>query len=137
MSISEIEKLNVFFGKDKNLAIRESDHVLRRFGELEIFSLEKKPPGPFVIRHEADEIFAVLSGELELKMVDLRENSPTFNEIMVVQINEQDSEAYLIIFGVAFSIKSNTGAKVLRLSTHKKNQLDQEISHSELDILFP
>ena len=137
MSISEIEKLNLFFGKDKNLAIRESDHVLRRFGELEIFSLEKKPPGPCVIRHEADENFAVLSGELELKMVDLRENSPTFNEIMVVQINEQDSEAYLIVFGVAFSIKSNTGAKVLRLSTHKKNQLDQEISHSELDILFP
>lgn len=137
MSISEIEKLNVFFGKDKNLTIRESDHVLRRFGELEIFSLEKKFQGPFVIRYEADEIFAVLSGELELKMVDLRENSPTFNETMVVQINELDSEAYLIIFGVAFSIKSNTGAKVLRLSTHKKNQLDQEISHSELDILFP
>jgi mannose-6-phosphate isomerase-like protein (cupin superfamily) len=98
------------------LALRRDDHLLRRFGAAEILRLN---PGQTFgsLRKTADEIWAVLEGEADVRLEDQRPDSPT--------IGTSDSfravpdTRILVPFGVRAELRPvGSSLVLLRLMTH-------------------
>ena len=99
------------------IALRETDYLLRRFGQVEVVRVSSRALSTLHLRHRADEVWALVEGAVEFTWRDMRENSPTFENTH--QITCHMPTQVLVPFGVAFGTRAVDGAALLiRVSTH-------------------
>ncbi len=113
---------------------RDEDHLLRRFGQVEVRKFPNIVTTDFVIRAVADEIWAVITGGLGITLVDRRQDSPTQNQSLKIAIMSENSQGLLIPFGIAYSIKADEHSLALRVTTHSDgtHPEDQSLSPEAL-----
>ena len=105
-------------GRWKLLA--DSDHLLRRFGQLEFISLKEKQAISFDPNEEADDIYFTLRGAVRAVLSDLRKESPSYKIDYEIGLNANKPQGLLIPFGVAHSFSTSVGADLLKVSTHQQ-----------------
>lgn len=119
-----IRPLNIERGSNgaKMEVLRNSDHLLRRFGFAEVIFLGSEQSRPSEIRHIADEAWALVDGSARFRWLDRRPSSPTRDAT-----HELDCDHPILVlvpFGVEFTVRAVDGpAQLLRLSTH---EIDEE-----------
>jgi hypothetical protein len=97
--------------------LRYDDHLLRRFGIVEMVQLKPVQPEEMRMRAVADELWALLEGKALFIWRDLRSTSPTFG--VECRLTAEESLLVLVPFGVAFAVQAlEKPARLLRLSTH-------------------
>jgi hypothetical protein len=98
--------------------LRDDDHLLRRFGQVEVVQMGPDARPLCRLRSVADEIWALLQGSAELRWRDFREVSPTQNESFGLKLSEPTLA--LVPFGVGFGLRSlQLGTTLVRISTHE------------------
>lgn len=103
---------------DRFTALAYDDHLLRRFGALEVIRLNPGSRLEPVLREEADEVWVLLEGTVDCVIRDLREGSPTSGKGFERTLT-RTSQLFLP-FGVAFGVSAgDTGAVLLRIATHQ------------------
>jgi dTDP-4-dehydrorhamnose 3,5-epimerase len=117
--IHDVHLLPLKSDGNRLVVLRDDDHLLRRFGQAEVRLLAAGSRTDFVIRAEADEVWAPLEGRAEFTLVDTRPGSPSENQSVIVVADAQTPQALLIPFGVAYSIVAESGARLLRIATHE------------------
>ncbi len=99
------------------IGLRESDHLLRRFGSAEVVRFDPAGKPGLRLRPVADEVWTLLEGEVEFRWLDLREGSPSrgrrFDHIA------RAPTQVLAPFGVGFGVRTlGDSALLLRVCTH-------------------
>lgn len=97
--------------------LHEEDHLLRRFGQVDFVRLDPQD-SLGLCREQADEIWAVVSGEASFTLTDKREESPGLEEQIELSLRGSRPQALLVPFGVQCRIYSENGASCVRLTTH-------------------
>ena len=118
--------LDLEWENGRMVVLQENDHILRRFGQVDVIKLV---PNESLETHRvsgADEIWTVLEGEANLRLTDRREESPTVDQSMEIKLSEETPRAVLIPFGVLGQISSQAGAAVLRISSHADELYPQD-----------
>jgi hypothetical protein len=93
------------------------DHLLRRFGRMDLIDLHPEGELEPVLRQAADEIWIIVRGEVEGFWKDQRPNSPTFG--LHEKHRLQAHSLALLPFGVAFACRAGSaGCLLLRVMTH-------------------
>lgn len=114
-------------GGRRMMLLKHEDHLLRRFGVLEVVRLEPRSSTPFMVREIADEVWSLLEGRVEFVWKDLRTGSPTWENLH--RHSTSEPTLVLVPFGVAFGVRSARGSSTLvRLATH----LDGEHAKDQL-----
>ncbi|MBX3045763.1 MAG: dTDP-4-dehydrorhamnose 3,5-epimerase family protein [Anaerolineales bacterium] len=112
--------------------LRETDHVLRRFGELALQTLPAGSQGAYSLRAEADRVLFVIDGGVDARLLDLRPQSPSHGVHTSIQL-QASAQALLVPFGVACSLAAPAAARVLWLSTHSQpHAADRDATPDEL-----
>lgn len=115
--------------------LSEHDHLLRRFGSLELLDVEPGETATFSLRAEADEIWAPVAGAVTVSLLDRRPQSPSYGKRPEFRLDADDPHALLIPFGVARGVVAKAPARVLRLSTHgAPHPQDWQGPAAELDL---
>jgi len=129
LAIFQIEQNN-----DHRMLIDDHQHLLRRFWQLELLTLNQDKHIEFRKRQIADEFIFIDQVQVNIRTVDLRSESPSMGVKMSNDINQNSLEAMLVPFGVAYSMTTTNVAKIIRLSTHNdKDDEAQLISNEHLD----
>jgi len=138
LPIPDMHILTLQAEADGTVLLRETDHVLRRFGELALQALSAGQPGPYALRAEADRIVFPLDGECSLRLLDLRQQSPSYGVHAEFALQAAAPQAVLVPFGVACSLAADTAARVLWLSTHSQpHEGDRQATSQELRDFLP
>ena len=116
--IGDVCRLLIEFESDRLVVLRDEDHLLRRFGQVEIRRLSASTKTPFMLREAADEVWTSIEGIAEFALVDQRPGSPSENSSMLVELEAVNPQALLVPFGVAYSISCRQDCILLRLTTH-------------------
>lgn len=120
--ISDMYVLELQWDQGILTVLKEDDHLLRRFGQIDLVNLT--PGGNIEVwREKADEIWILFSGEAKIVMEDLRDESPSLNDIVELTLDQDHPKAVLVPFGVKFKLYSSDGAMLLRVGTHQDNSL--------------
>jgi len=100
--------------------VKESDPLLRRFGQCDFIELEEGKATK-IFRNQADEVWFVLEEEARFELMDLREDSPSFETQQTVELTADTPQTILIPFGVSCKISTGISrkARLLRLTTHQ------------------
>jgi hypothetical protein len=98
--------------------LREKDHLLRRFGQLDLLDLTAAQETDFELRAEADCFLFAINGRAEARLLDLRPNSPSLGSRVTVVLDTEDPQGLLLPFGVACALYAVTDARLIILSTH-------------------
>ncbi|MGH2620159.1 MAG: hypothetical protein ACRDHG_06255 [Anaerolineales bacterium] len=115
--IRALERRGTPSGSTLNV-LRYSDHLLRRFGLAEFHVLADGQQRLSAARPVADEVWALVRGEVEFDWEDQRENSPTSGH--TYQLRAGQPTVVLVPFGVAFRIRSLNGeAALVRLASEE------------------
>lgn len=123
---------------DGVVLLRETDHVLRRFGELAIHTLAAGAADEYALRAEADRVLFPLDGECSLRLLDLRQHSPSYGVHAVFSLQADAPQGMLVPFGVACCLTAASPARVLWLSTHSQPHAgDRSASPEELQQFLP
>ncbi|MCW5888216.1 MAG: dTDP-4-dehydrorhamnose 3,5-epimerase family protein [Anaerolineales bacterium] len=118
--------------------LREVDHVLRRFGQLSTETLAAGGATPYTLRAEADRVVFALDGRCQLRLLDLRPQSPSHAVFAQLALDAATPEGVLVPFGVACSLAASDAARVLWLSTHSAVHAgDRQASPAELAAHVP
>ena len=113
--------------------LRNSDHLLRRFGQLDLLDLAAGQRADLAIRGEADRFLFAIRGQVTLTLLDLRETSPTRRARVDLPLSAEQPQGVLVPFGVAASLAASTQARLIQLSTHSEaHPADREASADEL-----
>ena len=117
------------------VVLHETHYLLRRFGQVEYVELNEGGEIPFTLREVADEVWSVLTGKVFLILVDKRQGSPSENVSMRLELSENQPQAVLIPFGVAYQIKVVQDSHLLRITTHADgmHEGDRVFSQDEVD----
>jgi dTDP-4-dehydrorhamnose 3,5-epimerase len=100
------------------MPLRDDDHLLRRFGQVEVVRMEPTAPPICRLREVADDLWALIDGSAELRFKDLRAVSPSQGGKFSLHVHE--STLALVPFGVGFGIGAlEEGAILIRMSTHE------------------
>ncbi len=92
---------------------------LRRYGEAEVIRLGTDGGLPKRLRRMADEVWALLEGEIEVVAVDRRPDSPTHDAEL--RLHLIDPTLFLIPFGVALQLKAvGRDTWLVRMATHSE-----------------
>jgi dTDP-4-dehydrorhamnose 3,5-epimerase-like enzyme len=116
--IGDVCQLLIEFEADRLVVLRDEDHLLRRFGQVEIRRFAANTKTPFMLREEADEVWASIEGVVEFALVDRRPGSPSENSSMLVELEAKNPQTLLVPFGVAYSISCRQDCILIRLTTH-------------------
>jgi len=109
----------------------EDDHRLRRFGCLEVVDIEAgESLGP-VERGEADEVWALIDGEVEFHCIDKRVGSPSEAHEVLLPVGKDDGEGVFIPFGVRLEIRAITQARLVRVASHKDGSHPKDLQEIE------
>jgi mannose-6-phosphate isomerase-like protein (cupin superfamily) len=115
--IRELDLDHTAYG-ERFAALRFHEHVLRRFGSLEVIKLTPQSKTEPLLRHEADELWVLVEGSVQCRWQDARPASPTAGEKFAINIT-QPAQIF-VPFGVAFALQAgHTGALMLRAATHE------------------
>jgi len=118
-AISDLALLDLRWQGGVLTVITEDNHLLRRFGAVDVVNLEPDRPR-VLLRHQADEIWTVLSGQAFFHLEDHREDSPSQGTALDVTISQDAPRALLIPFGVLCKVSSTKKESILlRISTHQ------------------
>lgn len=98
--------------------IRDDDHLLRRFGQVEIRKIPAKFSSEFVLRAVADEIWTTFIGSLEFILIDRRQGSASENQALKLILQAENQQGLLIPFGVAYSFHAEEDSQAIRVTTH-------------------
>jgi len=108
-------------GLTKFHVLRADDHLLRRFGQVQVF---RKSPGrseTLCLREVADEVWALIEGKVEFAWHDLRQGSPSQDHWH--HLRAEKPTLVLAPFGVAFGCRAlEDPALLIRLSTHVEGE---------------
>jgi dTDP-4-dehydrorhamnose 3,5-epimerase-like enzyme len=116
--------------------LQNSDHLLRRFGRLELVDLSASEAAAASVRGEADRFLFAIDGAVQVELVDLRELSPSHGVRVQLTLDAAKPEGVLVPFGVALSMKVGAKARLLVLSTHsEEHSKDRAINSDELAAL--
>jgi hypothetical protein len=97
--------------------LRFEDHLLRRFGTLELLRLEAHSTTPLCVREVADEVWALVEGKVEFIWWDRRPASPTENQ--TYRLTTAEPTLVLVPFGVAFGVRvTESSCTMIRAATH-------------------
>lgn len=131
-----IIKLNQ--GDDGFILLKDNDHLLRRFGQLEYREMQRGVNSEYLYRYAADEIWSVLNGEILARLIDLREDSPTKYRRDEIILNEREPVSLLIPFGVAYTFEAKKDSKLIRLATNVdgSDERDRTYSPDEIEDLL-
>ena len=123
--------------KGRLVILRETHHLLRRFGQVEYVTLNSGEEVPFVLQEVADEIWSVIAGEVSTTLVDKREGSPSEDVSMQLALSETQPQAVLIPFGVAYQFKALQDSQLIRISTHADgmHEADRVFSKDEINMI--
>jgi mannose-6-phosphate isomerase-like protein (cupin superfamily) len=100
------------------------DHILGRFGSLQIVRLPSGMETPFRVHDRSDEVWALVEGRARCAWQDLRPDSPTRDQIHRADFTQPT--AMLAPFGVAFGVQAVDGPVLLvRLMTESEAQADE------------
>lgn len=119
--VTNINDLHLFQLKvsgESLVLLRDEDHLLRRFGQVEFRRFSEKQNSEFIIRAVADEIWSCIFGAIEFTLVDLRPASPSENIAKRLTLHTENPQGLLIPFGVAYSIQADENAQAIRVTTH-------------------
>lgn len=100
--------------------LREADHLLRRFGQLELLDLAAGTQTEFELRAEADRFLFAIAGRVALRLLDLRDGSPSRGAHVSVQLDESKPRGLLLPFGVACGMLAEMDCRIIILSTHSE-----------------
>ncbi len=117
-NISEITVLDLKSEAGRLVALSDTDHLLRRFGQAEVRTLAAGQQTAEALRPVADQVWAILTGEVELRLEDRRAGSPSEGQVDVLSLTAAKPQAVLIPFGVAYTFTAASDAQLLGLSTH-------------------
>ena len=108
-------------GLTKFHVLRDDDHLLRRFGQVQAI---RKLPGrseTLCLREVADDVWALIEGEVEFAWHDLRQDSPSQDHWH--HLRTKTPTLVLAPFGVAFGCRALEDPTLLiRLSTHAEGE---------------
>lgn len=136
-TISDMHILPLLAAPEGVVLLRETDHVLRRFGELALQALPAGSQGAYALRAEADRVLFVIDGAVDARLLDLRPQSPSHGVHVTVSL-QASAQALLVPFGVACSLAAQDAARVLWLSTHSQpHAADRDATPDELSQFGP
>jgi len=108
-------------GSTKCHVLSDEDHLLRRFGQVQVI---RKSPGrseTLCLREVADEVWALIEGQVEFAWHDLRQDSPSQGHWH--HLHTETPTLVLAPFGVAFGCRAlEDPAFLIRLSTHAEGE---------------
>lgn len=99
-------------------AMKESDQLLRRFGQVDVIMLDAAHPQT-ILRKKADEVWVVLEGTAAFSLKDRREDSPTFDGEVSLTLEGYPPQAMLLPFGTECRVSTSGTARLLRMTTHE------------------
>lgn len=138
LPIPDMHILTLQAEPDGTVLLRETDHVLRRFGELALQAMNAGQPSPYALRAEADRVLFPLDGECSLRLLDLRQQSPSYGVHAVFALRAAAPQGVLVPFGVACSLAADAAVRVLWLSTHSQpHEGDRQATPQELQNFLP
>lgn len=100
--------------------LREADHLLRRFGKLEVLDLAADTQTEFQLRAEADRFLFLIAGRALLHLLDLRAGSPSHGTHTTILLDEGQPRGVLVPFGVACGTHAEVDCRLVTLSTHSE-----------------
>ena len=118
LSISDAVILELARKQGKLTVLKENDHLLRRFGQVDLFQLNDGEKIA-VKRENADEVWSVISGRAVFELEDQRKDSPTHAVVEVVPLMGESPVALLVPFGVACNVTCEVGGSLVRITTHE------------------
>lgn len=114
--------------------LRETDHLLRRFGQLELIDLAADEQTEYTLRAEADRFLFPINGSATATLLDLRVTSPSNGARAELSLDADQPRGLLVPFGVACSLAAKTTARLIILSTHSETHAeDRTATTDELD----
>jgi len=113
------------------LLLREQDHLLRRFGQLELVDMAAGAQGEFEIRAEADRFFFSVGGRARAHLLDLRQGSPSHGVHTTVRLDEAEPSGVLVPFGVACAVYAEMDCRFIILSTHSEAHADDRLATAD------
>jgi len=116
--IADMQLFSLEPTKDGMRLLRNSDHLLRRFGQLDHVAIKAGGSIEYPAHSEADEIWFVLSGKVDVILSDKRGGSPSEGTEFQLILAQDDPQGLLLPFGVASVFSSKQEASLIRLSTH-------------------
>lgn len=116
--------------------LRNSDHLLRRFGQLDLLELAAAQRLDLPLRGEADCFLFPVSGAVEAALMDLRPSSPSHGAKAAVALSVDEPKGLLVPFGVACSLQAAGQAVLIQLSTHSEaHSYDRDINADERNLI--
>ena len=102
----------------QGIVYTRSNHLLRRFGQVSFLQMEPTGRGELSGNFIADEVWALLSGQVVFEWVDERVDSPSRGASYQAQLNTPGLA--LVPFGVRFSFEvGQTPTMLLRISSEE------------------
>lgn len=117
--------------------LRRNQHLLRRFGLLELLELGAGDKTDFTLRGDADEICVPIEGRLSATLVDRRAKSPSSGLQVDIELDADQPHGLLIPFGVAHAFTAHTRARLLRLATHADGDHPDDQTLPAADLIAP
>jgi len=116
LCIREIESVHED-GRRRWIGLRDTDHLLRRFGSAEVVRVDPQAAAALRLRSIADEVWTLLEGEVIFRWLDQRDGSPSRGQRHDHQARTPTQ--VLAPFGVGFGVRALGGpALLLRVCTH-------------------
>ncbi|MEX1071774.1 MAG: hypothetical protein WEC37_04025 [Anaerolineales bacterium] len=113
--------------------LRDNDHLLRRFGQLDLLDMTTGQETDFELRAEADRFLFAINGRAEARLLDLRPGSPSLGTRITVVLDTEDPQGLLLPFGVACALYATTDFRLIILSTHSETHAeDRKATTAEL-----
>jgi dTDP-4-dehydrorhamnose 3,5-epimerase-like enzyme len=100
--------------------LREQDHLLRRFGQLDIQELATGKTTAAALRAEADRFLFVIAGAVKVTLRDERNESPSKGTRVEIELNAADPQGLLVPFGVACQATAQTDSRIVLMATHSE-----------------
>ena len=116
--IPDLYLLDLKWDGNRLVLLQEDDHLLRRFGQVDLHRIKKGQTTLFTCREVADEIWTLISGRAVFTLIDKREESPSENQNVIITLDETSPQALLVPFGVACAVQTKQDSQLIRLTTH-------------------
>lgn len=120
MEINDVIVQDIEWKAGRITLVRETDPLLRRFGQCDLVSLEFDQTIE-IWRQQADEVWSVLQETATFWLKDERQDSPSHQAQQKVTLSSQRPQVILVPFGVSCKVATehSAGAMLVRLTTHQ------------------
>jgi len=105
--------------------VSENDPMLRRFGQCDYVRMKAEETFE-ILRRQADEVWALIAGQADVRLEDRREESPSYQAVQTLEMDAELPKAVLVPFGVRCRIAARTEAVLIRLTTHEDSDIPED-----------